>query len=691
MKRTFTILLSLISCFPLLAQQEAEDSYITWEEFVENFIRNAETDEGETAAASLENELERLEYLRLHPLQLNTVERKDLLALPFLNEEQTDSILSYRQQRRGFVSLGELQLIKDIDWFTRGYLSLFLRCDSAFNDPQLSAKREKNAIKLGRKLIQGHHEIETRYDQPLYKRAGYLSGGKRTKSNYYVGKNMRHELRYRYTYGREVAYGASLEKDSGEPVGKQKFYPYDYLSAYVCLRPKGRSWSFVAGDFDLRGEEGLLHGAAFVFSQTPAVNLRHRPYDFRPHTSMEESRYFRGAAASFEKNRWRAMAYVSFRRVDARFSERGDTARSLQTTGLHRTINEIARKSRLNALVLGGSAGYLHETWGITLNGNFTHFGLPLWPEERFYNKYYFRGRQAGGVSLGYYVRFGKKFFFKGETAVDHGLKAAGSQRLEYRPNPRIRMNLQFRYFSPAYRSLYGSCTQQGSRTTNEQGLTFNVLYRPQNWEVTSFVDLFRFPIVSYTTALPGAIGIEGFLQARYKYSARWSFLAYYRVKSRQQTVTGRKVLEFRHRNRLRLAATCSSKRFDLHAQADLSYAFRQTGKRSFGYMASVRADYRPLSALRLKGFFSYFRSDDYDAALYAYTPRLRYTAGFNAFAYHGLHGVIQADWQIVRPLFLGFRFSSTHYFDRNDIASGTEMIKGSWKNDLSLQLRIKL
>ena len=51
-----------------------------------------------------------------------------------------------------------------------------------------------------------------------------------------------------------------MEKDAGEPVGKRGFYPYDYLSGYVLLRPREKNWSFALGDYNVWSGNGLLLG-----------------------------------------------------------------------------------------------------------------------------------------------------------------------------------------------------------------------------------------------------------------------------------------------------------------------------------------------------------------------------------------------------------------------------------------------
>lgn len=222
-----------------------------------------QSEENETDEAISADDLLWLENLANHPMQINRVDRSDLQQLPFLSEQQIDSLLVYRQQRKGLLSLGELQFITGFDYFTRRYLSLFVRCDSLMLSTAIRLPTP-NPHTLKQLLTLGKHEIESRVDLPLYRRKGYCTPDKPTPTNYYVGNPLHHVVRYRYQYKREIAYGLTTDKDAGEPVAKQGFYPYDYWSAYFMLRPKHRPWSFVLGDYEVRGNRGLLLAVCFM-------------------------------------------------------------------------------------------------------------------------------------------------------------------------------------------------------------------------------------------------------------------------------------------------------------------------------------------------------------------------------------------------------------------------------------------
>lgn len=97
--------------------QMPEQGELTWEEFVESYEATFRS-EDEADEVNMD-ELLLLEQLVQHPMQLNRLTREDLLLLPFLAEQQVDSILDYRKRKYGFRSMGELQLVSGIDFFAR--------------------------------------------------------------------------------------------------------------------------------------------------------------------------------------------------------------------------------------------------------------------------------------------------------------------------------------------------------------------------------------------------------------------------------------------------------------------------------------------------------------------------------------------------------------------------------------------
>lgn len=686
------ILASLCCCLKLSAQLAAEqEPALSWEEFAEVYLNNSNSYDADAEGATYD-ELERLEEIYQHPLQLNRCTRRQLLELPFLTEAQTDSLIAYRERKHGLLSLGELQLIQGFDYFTRYYLTLFARCDSACLPTKEQLERHRAEQRLSYLLSQGKHEAESRLDIPLYRRQGFDKPENPTRTNYFTGNAMHHIVRYRYNLRREAAYGLTLEKDAGEPVGKRGFYPYGYLSGYLLLRPRSRKWSMAIGDYELRGGRGLLLGRPTFGGLSQLVQpFKAVPINFHPHTSVNEAEFFRGAAAAYKWQNIGMLAFVSYRRLDGRQEPGTDTIRTWLKTGLHRTISEIDNRRNLGCLTAGTQVNWQATKGGIALSGYVSHFGLPIYPEERYYNRYYFRGQTAGGAALFYYVTY-KWLHLQGELATDASCNIATEHIVSARFSPRLLLNLQVRHFSPRFVSLYGHALQQGSRVSNEQGIALGMRCLPHpDWELTGYVDIFRFQTPTYTAILPGSKGIEASIQSKWKLSGPWQLILHYRLKTKQRTVSGYRLLEYRNTHKLRLGSLLNLKHFGLTAQADLTYATRQTGKHSVGWMASVRPIWKASKRYQLKGFAGLFFTDDYESALYAYEPQLYRASAFPSFAYHGMRGVVVSNWHITPALLLGLRLGSTCYFNRSSISSGISAIHSSWKNDLSVQLRWRI
>lgn len=693
LKQCILIILFLCcTCVEKAGAQMVDGPYITWEDFVQSYLDPYQADNDNDTDVDLK---ERLEVLAQHPMQINLLGRDDLLQLPFITGEQADSLLSYREKKHGFVSLGELQLIRGMDYYTRVYLSLFVRCEAAYPPTKEQLQRWKENDKITKKLFTGNHTIESRLDWPLYQREGYAPKEAPTTTNWYAGNALHHIIRYRYHYKQEVLYGLTLEKDAGEPVCKQGFYPYDYWSGYVMLRPKNKPWSVVVGDYNVYGGRGLLLGKLQFGGKAEQMRVLKRPQtQFKAHTSADESRYFRGIAAAYQAKAWRAVAYFSYRKLDGRYDNLShDTVRTILTSGLHRTLSEIAARRTLACLTMGASVDYVAQRWGLSANAIVTHYGSMVSPQERAYNKYYFRGQTAVGSSLSYYALLGR-ISAVGEWAVDGKGHLAVENSLNYRVSQRLAFNVQQRHFSYRFVSINGQALQQGSRVANEQGVMLGVRYLPiQRLELMGYVDLFRFPRPTFNAYFNNTSGFEAALQGQYSFSNRFKLQCRYQAKQKQYNFTYNKerLLERRITQKLRTALLWTWSHFDCNVQADVVNAYRQSGQSAWGAMLSTRVGWKPLTAFQLKAFTSLFMTDDYDSRVYAYEPQLLHTMSFSSFFNQGWRGVLLINWQCCKLLTLSLRYGALKYFNRSAQSSGTETIHSSWKNDVSLQVIFKL
>lgn len=688
MKQSFVLFLMILLSMGVSHAQVIDEPYMTWGEFVSSYL-DAEVDDENAVQTEIDREW--LEYVAQNPLQINLVDREELRELPFLNGAQIDSLLSYREHNHGFMSLGELQLVSGMDYYTRCRLSLFLRCDSAYASTLRTGEIAKGWRLLRECLTKGKHELESRVDVPLYKRKGYYKPKHPTTTNYYVGNALHHIVRYRYQNGRDAMYGLTLEKDAGEPICKQGFYPYDYWSGYIYIRPKQVKWQLLAGDFQVYAANGLIYGKGGFMLRNAAATGAWHTQTFKPHTSSDEANFFRGIAFSVRMKRgWNLSAFASYRCLDARLNALGDTAITLQQTGLHRTLTEISMRRCLGSLTCGTSVGLKKKRWGIELNECINVYDKPLFPVERLYNRYYFRGQVANVTSVSYCIN-SKHAVANGECAIDHKGNMAIVQNLLYKLNYLSHISLQTRCFSPKFVSLYGRPLQQGSRVANEVGAMLSTyLLLNRTIEVSGYADVFMHPKPTYNAALSHSKGVVISVQTLYLVSNAWNLLLRYQLRAKQYTLTATegKTLEYRTTHKVRIASEWKQAKFCINVQLDASAYATQTGQRQFGCMLSSRVTWQPSHNYNLKCSLSAFFTDDYETRLYAYQPQLLRTMNMPMFCYHGVSETMLFNWIIKSNMVLSMRISSIKYLNRKSISSRLDEISSSWKNDLSIQIR---
>lgn len=664
-------------CFPMILQaQVRREEYMDWGDFVaacidENLVEDG-TPDGETS-------WEQLEEWHAHPMNINRVGRDDLLRLPFLRPEQADSILSYRHRYRSFRTLGELMYVRGLDYEERRRLSLFLYVGDTV----------QTSIPARRKWWEGKHEVVMRLDVPLYERAGNKSYTTEelleNPNRVYLGNGWANTMRYRYRWQGDVAYGLTLQKDAGEPFGTHNTYPYDYVSAHLHYRSRSRRWEVWGGDYRVRMGQGLLLSDVWVSSHAAMVEqLPRSEMRVRSHTGTNETDYFRGAAMRWSKGSWQLTAFASYRRLDARTE--GGTVRSFIDDGLHRTLSECENRRAVGSLVSGAHVSFAKPQWHVGVGAVYSHFSKTICPTPRSYNIYYMRGTGAAGFSLDYAWHH-RRWSIQGETALDGDAHFASVHSVGFEAREGVSLVARLRSLSERFVSVWGDVLQDNGRVQNEHGLMLGT--KMKLWggvEVLAYVDGYLHPAPTYR-ADKASQGWVGGANVRYTLSRKWSMRFRYKLKAERQNVTGYDdLMEFAGTHRWGLQAHYESKSVNATMGADACMATWQTRPSSLGWMLSARVAWQVAEGLRLQGFAAYFHTDDYASRLYAYEPRLRYDAGFPAFAYHGVRSVLAAEWQVCRRFSLGCRYSLWGYFNRAQIASGTQLIDAPTQNDLMLQ-----
>ena len=182
--------------------------------------------------------------------------------------------------------------------------------------------------------------------------------------------------------------------------------------------------------------------------------------------------------------------------------------------------------------------------------------------------------------------------------------------------------------------------------------------------------------------------------QANYVPSKTVDMYVNYRYKQKERDVTGTqgKVILPTYHRRLRYRLNylpCSS--LSLRTTVDYNH-FHSSGKTAGqGYQLTQTAGWKlpwlPLTA-ELQG--SYFHTDDYDSRIYIYEKGLLYSFYTPSFQGEGVRLAIHFRYDMNKHWTAIAKLGQTTYFDRDEIGSGNDLIRGNKKTDVQMQLRLK-
>ncbi len=634
----------------------------TWQDFVDEV-----SDDDYAEAQAWTEQMEELALLAAHPMDINTATREQMATIPFLSEEQIEDIQTYIFLHRGMRSLGELMAIESLDVRTRRYLSLFFRVDNA-------VFQRKDTLSVKTILRHARHELSTRLDVPLYYRLGYSypaqQGG-------YRGAALYNNIRYQLEDRRHLSLGLVAEKDQGEPFRGNG--GWDYYGAHLMLRDIGHLRSAVVGDYRMGFGEGLVVNTGFA---TGKSSLMGRPSQgIRAKRGTDEVNYLRGAAATVGFGDWTLSAWLSHRRLDATLND-DVSVRTIDQSGLHRTTAEMSRKGNLGSTTAGGNLTWKSHGFHLGATGYYQHFHRPLSPGTALYRRIYPSGQDFGIVGLNYGYTH-QWFTIAGETAYSTERGGwATLERVSWRINPRYTLSGSYRFYGYRYYSFYASALSENSSVQNESGATLRLDANPVDpLTLTAYVDFFYNPWPRYTLTHSSS-GQDLTLTAQYQWNRRNQLSVRYQLKRKERSD------RMGVNNRLRLQYTRRQGRYwQLQSLANMNVA----KARRVGYSLSQRVRFQK-DMLKTTAMLSYFHTPDYDTRVFVYEPLLINTFRYPSLYGHGLRFVVAARYAFWRQRLLAeLLYGATRYFDRDTQGSGMQQIRSPWKQDISLQFRMRI
>ena len=623
---------------------------------------------------------EDLEEMAQHPVNLNTATREELERMPFLTASQVEDILFYIYRYGQLKSMSELTLISSIGWYQRQLMSCFFFVADDGSKPAFPSL--KNIAQYGK------HEVMGMLKVPFYERKGDASG-----TGGYLGYPYKHGLRYQFRYGNSVKLGFVASQDAGEPFfGGRNTMGYDFYSFYLQVKNLGRWKNITLGRYRLNAGLGLILNNDFGFGKLSALTSLGRSSSciIRGHSSRSSANYLQGAAATYTLLKGLELTgFLSYRQIDATLSADGGGIKTILKTGLHRTVNEIAKQKVASNTLVGGNISYRHQGWHIGGTAFYTSFSLPLTPNKsQLYKRFAPEGNAFWNASISYgYISH--RLTLSGETATGDCGSIATLNAASYLCSDHFTLMALHRFYSARYYSLFSNSFSEGSDVQDENGVYLGFTWIPAlHWSITAYSDFAYFAWPKYQTR-ESTQSWDNLVNILFQPSRVLTVGGRFRYKDKAGTTTGR----------LRLYATISQKRWSAKTSFDYTMSQAESTMKnegdelSKGYMVSEHIGWewkwKQLKGT-LRGCLGYFHTSDFASRIYAYEPGLLYQMSFGSYYGEGIRYALVARSEIGSHLLLIAKLGTTDYFDRSHISSGLQEISRSSQTDLEIQVKWK-
>lgn len=617
-----------------------------WEQYL-NQVMNAE----DMASEQWQENYDLLCELEQNPININKTTREELEQIPFLSTQQVEALMEYLYRYDSMKSLAELQMIKEIGPQVRKLLECFVYVG---DEP-----KQKTRFR---------HELVANGRVPFYERKGDKDG--------YLGDRYRHWLRYQVERGDNMKLGIVASKDAGEPFfTNENKYGYDYYSPYLQLKKMGHLETLVLGNFRTSMGMGMVMNNSFGLGKIAVLqNLGRNATGLRTHSSRSEG-YLQGVGATINYGRGiRTTAFVSYAPIDATLNNDG-SARTILTSGYHRTETEMEKKHNMHVLKTGGTLRYDVGRMHIALNALYNHLDRELRPNKKqMYNYYKPEGINFMNASIDYGYR-GRRWALNGETATDDKGHIATINTISVSTNNNINIMVLQRFYAYQYASLDAQSYSGGGKIQNESGIYVGLSWQPSStWQLTAYTDYAYHPWPMYREST-ASHSVDNMIQCVHT-TEKWKLMGRYRLKIKEQE------------HRTRISIEYSSSQFSARTQFDGGYCTAQ--KSEFGAMISENVAYTH-DWLRLNAGVGYFDTDSSNSRVYLYENGPLYTYSMQQFYGEGIRYWMMLRASIGRKLTFTAKIGVTDYFDRVKISSDNQQIDQSSQTDLDIQVRWRI
>ncbi|HYG19568.1 MAG TPA: helix-hairpin-helix domain-containing protein, partial [Ohtaekwangia sp.] len=379
---------------------------------------------------------------------------------------------------------------------------------------------------------------------------------------------------------------------------------------------------------------------------------------------------------------------------DANVETENDTPviSSLQTTGMHRSLKELATRHAIGEQSWGMALQYQTGNLDIGLLHASVGYGHTISRKPTPYNQFAFGGRDNTNTSMYLNCTFRNITVF-GEVARSwHGGWGTVMGALTSL-SPKLDFALLLRRYDRNFYTISGNAFSESTTPQNESGAYWGWKYRfSRRWITSGYVDIFRFPWLRYRSYRPSS-GHEWLLRAEYLPSRKARLFIQVREEQKERNTNQGDHKQYIPSTAQKYNVTISSdyginQSIRLKSRVQFS-RFSFQGNVTSG-MAIIQGINVALNKFQLGGHLALFDTEDYDNRQYAYENDVWLAYSLPAYDGKGIRKCVVAGYKVNKLLSLWIRYAHTRYADRDEIGSAMETIEGNIRNDIKFQARLK-
>lgn len=558
--------------------------------------------------------IDALDWIRLHPYDLNRISRAEILSIPCVTPGEADAILEYREMSGRFNAPGDLLTIPG------GSESLY------------RALAPYVCIRPGSDSGGRSASMRVRAARQSPAAAGSPGSPLKFLSRLVLGEY------------EGVEAGSLFAKGGGERTEDS------FLSAYARVTNVGCVREILAGDFEIESGEGLVFwrgpvAAGNLWSVRPGDGLR-----VVPNRSSDETRFLRGLAIVFSTSeRWSGALFFSDRSYGASVDSTGEATGFFR--GEYATVTSLAKRDALRERLAGFHAGFTSS--GACSAGCAVYtavFDRRFAPVDRMR----LSGDRVIAGSLDMSARLGAL-----STAGEYAFTGGGSCALLLAltlASPRNGMlMIRWRDYQPGYDNPHASGEGENGETRNERGVSAGLHVHPaRGITISCLVDAFEHPWPTLIDPMPRrgtslTVNGDALLPRGGKLSVRYSRKRSYDPATATDA-WGREVKVAGETCDDRFRCEVSGKGGDLagfSARAEYASVAQPAGGVVHGVILGGDVTLSIIPHLSLDARLSLFRTDGYAARLYDFEQALPGLASVPPLYGHGARWYARFRWSV--------------------------------------------